>query len=124
MANAANTKTDEVVNPCTRKISGIVGTDATFVLGSDFNTFEHISIQTTGTAFDSLVVTANVSNDGVNWEALPTALAFTAKGLKYIPKNELGFRFLALVMTNDGTNSSVPYIVICSRTNSSAKFPN
>jgi hypothetical protein len=124
MANATNSKTDAILDPCTRKISGIVGTDATFVLGDGFNTFEHISIQTFGTAFDSLVVTANISNDGVGWEALPTALAFSAKGIKFIPKNELGFRFLALVMTNDGTNSSVPYVVICSRTNERAKFPN
>ena len=125
MANAANTKTDNgAVDPCTRVISGIVGTDATFILGDGFNTFEHISIQTTGSAFDSLTVTANISNDGTNFVALPTALAFTSAGMKFIPKAELGFRYLALVMTNDGTSSSVPYVVVCSRTNSKAKFPS
>jgi hypothetical protein len=125
MANAANSKIDNgAVDPCTRQISGTVGTDATFVLGDGFNTFEHISIQTFGTDFDNLVVTAQISNNGIGWEALPTALAFSAKGIKFIPKNELGFRYLALVMTNDGTNSSVPYIVVCSRTNERAKFPS
>jgi hypothetical protein len=124
MANAANTKTDAIIDPCTRKITGIVGTDATFVIGDGFNTFEHISIQTFGTNFDNLVVTAQISNDGVGFEALPTALAFSAKGIKFIPKNELGFRFMQFVMTNDGTNSSVPYVIICSRTNERAKFPN
>jgi len=125
MANAANsiTKDNGAVDPCTRKITGVVGTDGNFVVGGGMNTYEHISIQTTGTSFDSLVVTAEVSNDGVNYEALPTALAFSAKGLKYIPKNELGFVFLRFVMTNDGTNSSVPFIVVCSRTNERAKFP-
>jgi len=125
MANAANSITsDAIIDPCTRVITGVVGTDANFELGDGFNTFEHISIQTTGTSFDSLTVTAQISNDGTTYEALPTALAFSAKGIKFIPKGELGFRYLQLVMANDGTNSSVPFIVVCSRTNSKAKFPN
>lgn len=126
MANATNTLTldNGAVDPCTRKITGTVGTDGNFVIGDAMNTYEHISIQTTGAAFDSLVVTAEISNDGTNYVAPPTALAFSAAGMKFIPKNELGFLYLRFVMTNDGTNSSVPFIVVCSRTNSKAKFPS
>jgi hypothetical protein len=126
MANAANTLTldNGAVDPCTRKITGTVGTNGSLVVGAAMNTYEHISIQTTGASFDGLTATAEISNDGVNYEALPTALAFSAKGIKFVPKNELGFVFLRLTMTNNGANSSVPFIVVCSRTNERAKFPN
>ena len=116
MANAVNTLTlDNLASrPGVRKITGTVGTDGNFVVAGGLSSYDHISIQTTGSAFDSLIVTAEISNNGVDYVALPTALAFSAAGIKFIPANELGFEYLRFVMTNDGTSSSVPFVVVCS----------
>ena len=122
MANAANVITaDSLTDACTRTIIGIVGTDGNLDFGRHFNNWDSIAIQCTGSSFDSLVVTLNVSNDGVNYVALPTAVAFSTAGMKFIALADLGFKYLRFVMTNDGSASSVPYVIVCSRRNDRAK---
>ena len=104
------------MEPGVMVITGTVGTDGNLDLGSDFATFDSIAIQCTGSSFDSLVVTVNISLDGVNYVAPGTAVAFSnAAGLKHIADADLGFRYLRFVMTNDGTNSSVPFVIVATR---------
>jgi hypothetical protein len=100
----------------------VVGTNGTLVLGDGFNSFEYISIQMNG-LFDSLNVSVKISNDGVNYESPSNTVVFTTNAYKTFAKADLGFRYMEMVQTANGTNSNANFTVLCSRIDSKAKFP-
>ncbi len=61
------------------------------------------SWQATGTA-DSSTITLNVSNDGTNFAAAPTAKAFTAAGVLDAVGSER-FRYYRWILSSDGAST-------------------
>lgn len=60
---------------------------------------ESITIQCTGTFGAGGSVTIHASNDGTNFVILPTAVTFTAAGIKSIALADLAFKFYRAALT-------------------------
>lgn len=72
---------------------------------------DSITIQVEGT-FASGAVAVQVSNDGLTYYAVPTAVSISAAGLKSVPADGLGFRHYKFVLSGgDGTASLTCTIV-------------
>lgn len=70
-----------------------------------------MSLQLTGT-YVAGTVTGQASNDGTNFVALPTAVAFSALGLKVIAVADLGFRYYRFAYASmDAGNTLVLTVV-------------
>ena len=63
------------------------------------NGLQAMSLQTKGSDYGSGTVAINGSNDGVNFVALPTAIALTADGVKSIALADLGYKHYQIALT-------------------------
>ena len=57
-----------------------------------------MSIQVSGTFNPTTTLNLQGSNDGVSYAALPTAISFTAAGMKSVALADLGFRFYRVII--------------------------
>jgi len=115
MANTVKAITsDEMVSMNTRRIRGTLGADGALVVGEGLNEYDSITIQLTGT-FDSSVQTVQVSNDGTNFIALPTALSFNAAAYKTPALADLGFYALQFSGASAGGNSAIAFTLFATR---------
>jgi hypothetical protein len=114
MANTVKAVTsDTVVTPSMRRIIGTLGADGTLVVGENMQEYDSISISLTGTP-NSSVQTVQVSNDGTNYFALPTAVAFSnTTGYKTVALADLGFYSMRFSGASAGGSSDLAFQINC-----------
>ncbi len=72
----------------------------------NFADCDRITIQVTGT-FASGIISLQVSNDGTNFVAAPTAVSINAAGVVAVAENSLGFLYYRPVLASGGSTTAL-----------------
>lgn len=74
-----------------------------------------MSVQAQSTNFNTKTLSLQASNDGVNYAALPTAVALTASGIKSVAVADLGYLFYRINI--DGAPLATMTVTVIAQTN-------